>query len=86
MCEFGCIFLFGEYYAWFCIHKQYEFDKNADSIIVCVSLCTLFTWVSLATTGVCVFCASASVGAFFVFGGDKNYCLWICGKRIEGGF
>ena len=33
--------------------------------------CTIFCRVSLATIGVCIFCALASVGALFVFVGQK---------------
>jgi hypothetical protein len=45
-----------------------EFDKNANSIhIRQVGVFALRLRVSLATIGVCVFWALASVSAFFVF-------------------
>ena len=34
-------------------------------------VCTHFTFVSLATIGVCVFCATASVAALFIFRGGE---------------
>lgn len=42
-----------------------EFDKNANSNYVGMCLITVHK-ISLATIGVCVFYASASVGAFFI--------------------
>ena len=72
MCEIGCIFSFyGIITLIFdnaCI-SRIEFDKNANSTLICnmVRLRPISHSVSLATIGVCVFCASASVGALFVF-------------------
>lgn len=43
-----------------------EFDKNANSNYVGMCLITVHK-ISLATIGVCVFYASASVGAFFIY-------------------
>ncbi len=52
----------------------YGFDKNANSSNVGMCVCTHFTFVSLATIGVCVFCAVASVAAFLFLGGNKMQC------------
>ena len=46
-----------------------EFDKNANSIYESVGYALLHIKVCLATIGVCVFCALASVGALFCFWG-----------------
>ena len=43
-----------------------EFDKNADSVYVGVFI-LISHKVSLATVGVCVFCAFTSVGALFYY-------------------
>ena len=45
---------------------QFEFDKNANSDSVVVKI-ILFRRVGLATIGVCVFCATTSVVALFIF-------------------
>ena len=60
----GVIFFLRELYPFSsCLHI--EFGKNANSIYV--SAVTLISRkVSLATIGVCVFCALASVGALFI--------------------
>ena len=42
-----------------------EFDKNANSIDVKAEM--FFVLFSLATIGVCVFCAVTSVAALFIF-------------------
>ena len=44
----------------------FEFDKNANSIIAGFGIFP-FCIISLATIGVCVFYATTSVVAFFVF-------------------
>lgn len=48
---------------------HYEFDKNANSINVGTAMLVIL--ISLATIGVCVFCAVTSVAALFIFGGPK---------------
>ena len=48
----------------------YEFDKNANSINMKAEM--FFVLFSLATIGVCVFCAVTSVAALFIYG-DKKY-------------
>ena len=53
---------------------QNEFDKNANSVSVVIKG-FLFCRVGLATIGVCVFCAVASVAALFYFGG---IIMWTC--------
>ena len=45
-------------------HSYCEFDKNANSN--CMNVQTHFIRTSLATIGVCVFCAAASVVALFI--------------------
>ena len=45
---------------------HYEFDKNANSINVGTTVLVIL--ISLATIGVCVFCAVTSVAALFIFG------------------
>ena len=50
----------------FCHNDIVEFDKKANSYL-CHCGCTRSHKVSLATIGVCVFCALASVGALFCF-------------------
>ena len=47
-------------------HQYCEFDKNANSIYDDVVSTLPSHKVSLATIGVCVFCASASVDALFI--------------------
>ena len=44
-----------------------EFDKNANSIGINTAMLVIL--ISLATIGVCVFCAVTSVAALFIFGG-----------------
>ena len=56
---------------------QFEFDKNANSDSVVVKI-ILFRRVGLATIGVCVFCAAASVAALFILQ-EK------CTHNVEGG-
>ena len=55
---------------FFAVYNSGEFDKNANSFWI---IDTLFGYafpeICLATIGVCVFCALASVGALFIFGG-----------------
>ena len=52
--------------------NTYEFDKNANSNDVCIgALRPISHSVSLATIGVCVFCAVTSVAALFILGGEK---------------
>ena len=50
--------------------SRYEFDKNADSINVNAAMLVIL--ISLATIGVCVFCAVTSVAALFIFRGKKK--------------
>ena len=45
--------------------SRLEFDKNANSIDVSTYKCFSYRY-SLATIGVCVFCATASVVALFL--------------------
>ena len=45
---------------------HYEFDKNANSINVGTTVLVIL--ISLATIGVCIFCAVTSVAALFIFG------------------
>ena len=42
-----------------------EFDKNANSIGINTAMLVIL--ISLATIGVCVFCAVTSVAALFIF-------------------
>ena len=52
-------------------YNCFEFDKNANSgdCMLCV-LRPISHSVSLATIGVCVFCAVTSVAALFIYGGE----------------
>ena len=50
---------------------QFEFDKNVNSDSVVVKI-ILFRRVGLATIGVCVFCATTSVAALFIFMNRKD--------------
>ena len=43
-----------------------EFDKNANSVGMDIAI-MLVILISLATIGVCVFCAVTSVAALFIF-------------------
>ena len=63
----GVLSLFIGIIILFFVHNNFiEFDKNANSIYVIVV--TLISHkVSLATIGVCVFCAVTSVAALFIF-------------------
>ena len=71
----GCILSFRDNYTLFRHNYIIEFDKNANSIYVIV-VTPISRKVSLATIGVCVFCAVASVAALFILyqslGGKKN--------------
>ena len=74
---------------------HYEFDKNANSINVGITMLVIL--ISLATIGVCVFCAATSVAALFILerGEKMDYELWaekartaidanvISGKKLE---
>lgn len=46
-----------------------EFDKNANSIGINTAMLVIL--ISLATIGVCVFCAVTSVAALFIFRGGR---------------
>ena len=63
----GVLSFYGDNYTLFCHNYVAEFVKNANSIYVIV-VTPFSRKVSLATIGVCVFCAVASVAALFVFG------------------
>ena len=66
-----CSFLIGIAIPIFCHNYSIEFDKNANSFYVIV-VTPFSRKVSLATIGVCVFCALASVGALFYFEQQKG--------------
>ena len=61
----GVVYPFGAF------HR--EFDKNANSIDVKAEM--FFVLFSLATIGVCVFCAVTSVAALFILWRKENLCL-----------
>ena len=58
---------------FFTIYNCLEFDKNANSgdCRLCAFLRPISHSVSLATIGVCVFCAVTSVAALFYFTEEK---------------
>ena len=66
------------------IYIAYEFDKNANSSNVGMCVCTHFTFVSLATIGVCVFCAVTSVAALFILWVNSMKIIALCGKGQTG--
>ena len=61
----GVLSFYGDNYTLFCHNYITEFVKNADSIYVIV-VTPFSRKVSLATIGVCVFSAVASVAALFI--------------------
>ena len=56
---------YGDFIHFLCLYL--EFDKNANSIGMNIAMLVIL--ISLATIGVCVFCAAASVAALFIFRG-----------------
>ena len=65
--NYGCIiFDFRDSYTLFEHNIIIEFDKNANSFYDNIMITPNSHKVSLATIGVCVFCASASVDALLI--------------------
>ena len=68
----GCtIFIYRDGYTLFEHNIIVEFDKNANSIYDDIMVTPISRKVSLATIGVCVFCAVASVAALFIINFGK---------------